>query len=48
MTIRMTEEDKELLTAIAEAEGKSPTILAREIVHEWLEEHRQTSKSLAA
>jgi hypothetical protein len=48
MTVRMTEEDKDLLTTIAQEEGMSPTILARQIIAEWLEGHRQASKSQKA
>lgn len=49
LTIRLSEEDKQALINIAEQRGTSATVLAREIVAEWLQQQEEAqSKKRAA
>lgn len=50
ITARFTEEDKARFVAAAEALGKAPTILLREIALEWLDrqENQEAQKQVTA
>lgn len=47
LIVRMTESEKQAFYDAARAAGYRPSDLVRELIEDWLEAHRQTSKSAA-